>query len=147
MKFEVEIGGDSDGFISFECPYCKSKFKLNVNEYTDDENENIFCPYCGLEKVKSEFYASEVIEQATSIAQNYMFEKINKTFGKMSKNLNRNSILKMKFEPLKKVDIKKIRTDDTVEEQFECGICKKHVKVLYCIGKSNVFCSYCGENI
>lgn len=147
MKFKIEIEGDSEGFVSFECPYCKSEFKLNAEEYKEDEKENIFCPYCGLEKEKNEFYTPEVIEQATNIAKNYMYAEINKAFGKMSKNFNKNSIIKMKYKPLKKVNIENIRTEDTVEEQFECKKCKKHIKVLYCAGKSKVFCSYCGEDI
>lgn len=147
MKFKIEIEGDSEGFVSFECPYCKSEFKLNAEEYKEDENENIFCPYCGLEREKNEFYTSEVIDQATNIAKNYMYEEINKTFGKISKNINRSNIIKIKYKPLKRVWVDDIRTEDTVEEQFKCNNCKKHIKVLYCAGKSKVFCSYCGEDI
>lgn len=147
MEFEIEIEGDSEGFVSFECPYCKSEFKLNAEEYKDDEKERIFCPYCGLEKEKNEFYTSDVIEQATNIAKNYMYEEINKAFGKMSKNFNKNNIIKMEFKPLKKVNVDNIRTEDTVEEQFKCNKCNKHIKVLYCVGKSKVFCSYCGDDI
>ena len=147
MNFEIKIKGDSDGYVAFECPYCKSEFKLNAKEYNDNENEGIYCPYCGLEKEKSEFYTSEVIEQARNIAINYMNEELNKTFGKMSKNFNRNGLIKMEYKPLKKINIKDIKAEDTEEEQFQCGNCNNHVKVLYCAGKSKIFCSYCGEDI
>ena len=148
MEFKVEIEGDSEGYIAFECPYCKSEFKLNAGEYKDcSEQEKIFCPYCGLEIEKESFYTPEVIEQATNMAKNYMLEEINKAFGKMSKEINKSKVVKMEFKPLKKVNVSNIKTEDTVEEQFQCKNCKKHVKVLYCSGKSKVFCSYCGEDI
>ncbi len=126
MKFKVEIEGDSEGYIVFECPYCKSEFKLNAGEYKDcSEQEKIFCPYCGLEKKKESFLYSEVIEQATNMAKkNYMLEEINKAFGKMSKEINKSKVVKMEFKPLKKVNVSNIKTEDTVEEQFQCKIAK-----------------------
>lgn len=100
-----------------------------------------------MEREKNEFYTSKVIDQATNIAKNYMYEEINKASGKMSKNINRSNIIKIKYKPLKRVWVDDIRTEDTVEEQFKCNNCKKHIKVLYCAGKSKVFCSYCGKDI
>ena len=148
MEFKIEIEGDNEGFVAFECPYCKSEFKLNAGEYKEaSEQEKIFCPYCGLEKEKESFYTQEVIDHATNIARNYMIEEINKAFGKMSKEINKSKVIKMKFKPLKEVNVNNIKTIDTVEEQFECKSCYKHVKVLYCTGKSKIFCSYCGGDI
>lgn len=147
MEFKIEIEGDSEGFVSFECPYCESEFKLNAQEYKEDANDKIYCPYCGLAKEKNEFYTKEVIEQANKIAMNHMYDEINKVFGKMSKNTNKNDFIKMKFKPLKKVNVEGIRTEDSVEEPFKCVNCGKSVKVLFCDGKSKIFCSYCGEDI
>lgn len=30
IKFEIEA--DSDGYVSYECPFCKSSFSLEVSE-------------------------------------------------------------------------------------------------------------------
>ena len=145
------IQGDSDGYVIFECPFCESEFKLQAGEYQSEQNPvlDLFCPYCGLTSSKDDFYSKEVIEQIQNIAQNYMVEMINKSFGKMAKSINRSGkgIIKMEFRPLDKIHVKNIETEDAVEDEFECSCCGNHVKVLYCIGKSKIFCGYCGVDI
>ena len=52
-NFTITIQGDSEGYVTFECPYCNSEFKLQAGEYQNDEGnllKNCFCPYCGLAK-------------------------------------------------------------------------------------------------
>ncbi len=149
QNFSIEIQGDSDGYIFLECPHCESEFKLNCNEFQSHDNEfnELFCPYCGLSANRDNFYTKEVIEQAKQIALNYMYEQLNKSFGNMKKSLNKNKYIKMKFKPINKINIEGIKTDDTVEEVFECKHCNNHVKVLYCSGISKVYCSYCGNDI
>lgn len=149
INFEIKVEGDSDGYISFECPHCDSDFKLNADEFQTDNPvySEMYCPYCGLNDEPSKFYTDEVMEQMQTIATNYMYEEINKAFGKMSKNLNKNNFIKMTHKPLKKLNVKDLKTEDGVEEIFECKNCGNHVKVLYCAGASKVFCSYCGEDI
>ena len=120
---------------------------MNAEEYENDENRNIFCPYCGLQKEKNEFYTAEVVEQANNIVSNYIKDELNKVFGKTSKSFNRSGIIQMKYKPLKKVNIENIKTKDSMEEQFKCTKCNKSVKVAYCDGKAKIFCSYCGEDI
>ena len=147
MKVEVKIEGDSDGFIFLQCPYCKSEFKLNIKEFEENRYDEFFCPYCGLKGKNTEFYTDEVKEQFENIIKNYMYDEINKTFGKISKDINRSKVLKMKYKPLKKVNVSDIKTEDATEEQVECNQCKRHMKVLYCVGKSKTFCAYCGDVI
>ena len=109
MEINIRVEGDSEGFVEFECPFCNSEFKLNTQEYNDDESKNLFCPYCGLEDEKNKFYTSEIIEQANNIATNYLYEEINKVFGKMSKSFNKNKMIQVKYRPLKKINIKDIK--------------------------------------
>lgn len=86
-KFYNIYSGDSEGYVTFECPYCNSEFKLQAGEYQNDDEpfEELFCPYCGLAKEKNEFLSAEVIEQAQAIAYNYMVEELKKTFKKNAK--------------------------------------------------------------
>ena len=150
IQFEFTIQGDSDGYVTFACPYCSSEFKLNAGEF-QNENEplhELYCPYCGLSNIISNFYTDEVMENVQAIAMNYMIEKLNKTFGSMKSSLNKNgSVIKMSFKQLEKVYVKELKDKDTVETEFECVCCKHHVKVLYCSGISKIFCSYCGVDI
>ena len=54
-NFTITIQGDSEGYVTFECPYCDSEFKLQAGEYQNDDEpfEELFCPYCGLVKEKN----------------------------------------------------------------------------------------------
>lgn len=50
INFEIKVEGDSDGYVSFECPYCGSDFKLKADEFQTDNPvySEMYCPYCGL---------------------------------------------------------------------------------------------------
>lgn len=92
------IQGDSEGYVTFTCPYCQSDFKLQAGEFQNDEEpfNELFCPYCGLSKEISDFYSKDVIEKARELATNYMIEELNKSFGKLKHSANRrNSVIKM----------------------------------------------------
>ena len=146
VKFEISIEGDSEGYVTFECPFCESEFKLNASEFQDEDNvfADLFCPYCGLTDKVNTFYSKEVVEQAEAIAYNYMMEQINKAF---KKSVKRNKYIKVDFKELKKVNLKELKDKDTTEEIFSCPMCENHVRVLYCAGVSKVFCAYCGVDI
>lgn len=150
IKLSFTIQGDSEGYVTFECPYCGSEFKLQAGEYQDDDRpfEDLFCPYCGLTKDKNSFLSHDVMEQAHALAENYAIEMLNQAFGKMAKSINGSKgILKMTFKPLKKVTTKELVDKDTVETEFRCGCCNHRVKVLYCSGASKIFCPYCGVDL
>lgn len=144
------IQGDSEGYVTFECPFCGSDFKLQAGEIQSDDNpiEELFCPYCGLTKEPRDFYSTEVNEQIEALINNYVAEMLNKSFGKMSRSINRsNGIIKMTYKPLKKVAVKELKDKDTAETEFKCTCCERGVKVLYCAGTAKIFCPYCGVDI
>lgn len=149
MNIEFSIESDSEGYIAFECPFCELQFRLLASEKQNSECEvlELFCPYCGLASDSNNFYTKEVVKQVEAIALNYMYDEINKTFGKMAKRINKSKFIKMEWKPLKKKSIGELISYDSSEEEFECKVCGKHQKVLYCSGKSKIFCSYCGVDI
>lgn len=149
VQFEIKIQGDSEGYITFECPFCGSEFKLKADEFQSEDNSftELYCPYCGLVNEINTFYSKEVMEQARIIAENYMADKINEMFGKFERSVRNNKFVKVEYKKLKKVNTKELKDKDTVEEVMKCSICKNHEKVLYCSGVSKVFCSYCGVDI
>ena len=150
-SFTIAIQGDSEGFVTFECPFCNSEFKLQAGEYQDEDFpvEDLFCPYCGLTREKSTFLSDDVIEQAQALAYNYMVEQLNNSFKKMSRSINKSGhgIVKMTYKPLRKVGTKDLKDKDTVEAEFKCSCCEHRVKVLYCVGASKIFCPYCGVDL
>lgn len=52
VTLSFSIQGESEGCITFECPYCGSEFKFMADEYHDEDMpvDELFCPYCGLIK-------------------------------------------------------------------------------------------------
>ncbi|TBX07376.1 hypothetical protein [Clostridium perfringens] len=149
VNFEIKIDGDSEGYVTFECPFCESEFKLNASEFQNDDNifTELFCPYCGLTDGINKFYSKEVIEQAKAIAYNSMMEQINQMFSDFKRSVRGSKHIKVNFKELKKVNLKELKDKDTVEEIFSCPMCENHVRVLYCAGISKIFCPYCGVDI
>lgn len=150
MNISFTVQGDSEGFVTFECPFCGSEFKLQAGEYQNKNEplEDLFCPYCGLTREKKAFLSKDVIAQIQALAKNYMIDELNKEFKKMSESLNTShSIIKMEYKPLEKVGTKELRDKDTTETEFKCNHCSHRVKVLYCAGASKIFCPYCGVDI
>ncbi len=144
------IQGDSEGYITFECPFCGSEFKLQAGEFQNDDEpfEELFCPYCGLSKGKNEFFTADVREKIKNIIHNQIAEILNKTFSKTYRTVNRsNGIIKVDFKPLKKVAVRELQEIDTAETEFNCSCCNHNVKVVYCSGASKIFCPYCGVDI
>ena len=139
VKFEISIEGDSEGYVTFECPFCESEFKLNADEFQDEDNvfSELFCPYCGLIDKVNKFYSKEVIEQAEAIVVLQLYKLTNTDV----------TDLKIEAEELKKVNLKELKDKDTTEEIFSCPMCENHIRVLYCAGVSKVFCAYCGVDI
>lgn len=35
---ELTVEGDSEGYVTFKCPFCESKFKLNAQGFHDEDN-------------------------------------------------------------------------------------------------------------
>lgn len=144
------IQGDSEGYVTFECPFCGSEFKLQAGQFqnADEPIEELFCPYCGLTKEYDEFFSSEVNEQIDALINNYIADTLNNAFGKMARSINRSKgLIKMTYKPLKKVSIKELTDKDTTETEFKCLCCDRSVKALYCAGASKIFCPYCGVDI
>lgn len=150
IKFKIEIESDNDGYVAFECPFCETIFGLKSNEYQEwlETNNEIYCPCCGLKDNKDNFYTKEVVEQIKQIALNSAYEQINTAFTKMAKSMSNNKYIKMTYKPLKTTRIdNNIKTEESSDEIFECKSCQHHLKVNYIVGKSRIYCSYCGRDI
>ncbi len=149
--FTICIPGDSEGYVTFECPFCGSKFKLQAGEYQSEDAPvtELFCPYCGLTRKDDAFLSQDVIEYARALAENYFIEQLNEAFGKASQSINRSGrgVVKMEYKPLKKVETPELRAIDSSETEFKCSCCERRVKVLYCAGSSKIFCPYCGVDM
>ena len=147
---ELTQFADSDGFVTYECPYCGSVFKLDAEDVNDDDFPimDLFCPYCGLSGEMNRFISSEAQEAIEAMVQNHLADIVNKEFGKMTREINRaGGLIHMEFSPLKKQHVKEVKDNDTVESIFTCDACVKKVKVVPNAGLSKAFCPYCGVDL
>jgi len=97
---------DEEGYTIFQCPFCKSDFKLENEELQNEELTSIYCPYCGLISEKSNFINEDVREQAMILAKNLGIEMLNMMFKRVENNFRSNKHLKFKANPMKKEEEK-----------------------------------------
>ncbi len=143
---------DKEGYLSYECPFCGSRFKLCIDEMINN-NQNctvsdLFCPICGLVAEKSMFISRELRNAAEDKAYNYMADKLNTEFGKLARVLNhKNGLIRMTVKPMINRPEKEVMETEEVETRISCKVCNRSVKLLDCAGVSIAFCPYCGVNI
>jgi predicted RNA-binding Zn-ribbon protein involved in translation (DUF1610 family) len=146
----VTIYADSDGFITFECPYCGSAFKLSAADLNDEDFPilELFCPYCGLAGPPERFISADVMSALETKAHNYAARTLNKAFGGMGKGVNRKKgLIHTSVSPIETFPEEDVSDDDTVESIFTCKACQRDVKVLHNIGMAKAFCPYCGVDL
>lgn len=144
-SFEIEFEGDSEGYVTYECPFCDEQFKLVASEIQDEyvKLEELFCPYCGLVDSLDKFYSKEVVEYIQSFAAEWMMKAIHKNSGLIRGSKN----IKVDFKKVTYTPIGQPIEIDSVEEVFVCKMCEKNEKVLCNIGFSKIFCAYCGGDL
>ena len=146
----ITIYADNDGFITYECPYCGSAFKLSAAYINDDDFpiHELFCPYCGLAGAPERFISADAMGALETKAHNYVARMLNKSFGDMVKSVNRKKgLIHMSFTPIDTLPEEDVSDDDTVESIFTCKACQRNVKVLRNIGMAKAFCPYCGVDL
>jgi len=148
-EISFEVPSDSDGYVTFECPFCQVAFKLRADEFQSDELicDELFCPYCGLTDNADNFYSKEVYDHMEALVENYMVEQLNNAFGGMAKSFNQIKNVKADFTPLSERDVNVLTEQDTAETIFQCNICENHMKVDFYIGASKMYCAYCGVDL
>lgn len=146
----ITIYADSDGFITYECPYCGSAFKLSAADINDEDFPilELFCPYCGLAGSHERFISADVKSALETKAHNYAARTLNKVFGDIGKSVNRKKgLIHMSVTPIETFPEEDVSENDTVESIFTCKACQRDVKVWHNIGMAKSFCPYCGVDL
>ncbi|MGM9978346.1 MAG: hypothetical protein ACI33J_06075 [Clostridium sp.] len=60
----VSKSSDEDNCVSFNCPHCRERFKLEMNDFEEFEGDIMYCPSCGLNDKIGAFYTNDLIEAA-----------------------------------------------------------------------------------
>lgn len=142
IKFNIPA--DSDGYVSFQCPYCGNTFKLHTGECQEDDVIELFCPLCGLVDKPNAFLNDDIVQLAMDKAENLVIDMLN-DFGKdLEKLFGGNSIVKAKSSKMDKKGEKEVYEVDSEEVILELPCCNRHLKVKYSAKESGVICPYCG---
>lgn len=144
VTYEINTHGDSDDFMTFQCPYCNNTFKLDAGECQEDDVIELFCPYCGLVDEPNSFLNDEIIQLAMDKAENYMIDLINDFSKDIERIFKGNSCVKVKTDKICNKAEKEVFEVDTEDVEVKLGCCERHVKVKLSAKESGIICPYCG---
>jgi DNA-directed RNA polymerase subunit RPC12/RpoP len=142
--FELSIPVDDEGYVTFECPYCGIRFKLEAEEFEASSILDLYCPACGLVNEINSFYTSEVIVKAEEIAMNYAIDMINKMFKDLERGSRNNKFIKFKSNRIKKEYGTELYENVDELEITGLNCCSKTVKVRLLDRYIGIYCPYCG---
>jgi hypothetical protein len=146
IKKKIEIPSDSDGFITLECPYCNSRFKLTVDFLEERPIIDLFCPCCGLKHDPSNFLLmrEDVSEQVEIVAHNIVADLLNQFSANLQRNINSKSVKFKAGSPIPSEAEKSLWEREEMEDlTLKC--CDVRVKVKY-PQHDCIYCPECGVN-
>jgi sarcosine oxidase delta subunit len=141
---QISIPTDSDGFLSFECPFCEERFKLAANEVQEDDVFVLHCPICGLNDDAQSFLSSGVIEAAQTAAMNLAYDAINEAMKGWERRSRSSDLIRFKAGSPLKHEPEKVLIEDEAFELHEFACCDRSAKVQPIDEVAGVYCPYCG---
>lgn len=137
---EVNIGTDTDGFLSQECPSCIQRFKVKPGEGSDEPIS--YCPHCGHNGQEC-WHTPEQVEYAQSVAIDTVVAPELKKLQRQMKRAS-NGFFKINLDlNLPKPSDSPIETDEPLAIlHFPC--CDETVKLRK---QEQHFCIICGTEI
>lgn len=144
MNLEISIPLDEDGFIEMECDFCKNRFMLHQDVYSDESNLHFFCPICGLPNQINTFYCSEVLEAIEQKVLNYAYEEIDKHLSRAFKGFNKNGLIKMSVKKQHKALEKELYQPINKYIKTHADCCKIDIKLLEFDAEIGTYCPICG---
>ena len=142
-KFEISVKSDEDGFILLQCSLCGEFFKLLANDLNDEDNINIWCPYCGLNGKK--YFTEEVLDIGLKIAQNEVNNIIYQTFKDFERKTKNNKFISFKCGKKPQEEIItpiRPRIENLEIIKYEC--CKAKAKIRPVSIYTGSYCPLCG---
>jgi hypothetical protein len=145
IKKKIEIPSDSDGFITLECPYCSSRFKLTVDFLEERSIIDLFCPCCGLKHDPVNFLMrGDVLEQVDIVAHNIVADILNQFSSNLERSINSQSV-KFKAGRAIPLEPEKRLWEREEMEALTLKCCDILIKVKY-LQHDCIYCPECGVN-
>lgn len=140
----VRVPGDSDGYVTFQCPFCDNRFKLSAQDAYREDLIFVFCPYCGLQKDPNYFLSDEVVEHLQTLAANEAKKIVNQFVKDLDKTFQGNQFIKFKASRPLKLETENLLFEREEMEVSECRYCEFSAKVKPSSAVTGVYCPYCG---
>lgn len=146
MSFEISIPCDDDGYLMLTCPACSEDFKVLGDDFQDDAVLELYCPYCGLSASTNDYLPKDVMEAAYREAENQAMKMIEKSLGKMTKEINKSGFMKAEVKSKFKENAKKELIAENNMKPIKLKCCEKEIRIQDSIPHSVFYCCYCGVN-
>lgn len=122
----IQLPMDSDGFIEYKCPFCNKRFRLNTNEFSNQNRDDLMCVYCGLSSEVKKFMPENIDRFLQESVAQYVQNKLNKAMKKINFKSN---FLEVKYKPGKKIEPTNVHFDENISSIIRCGKCNNELKV------------------
>lgn len=142
--YHVRVRSDSEGCVTFQCPFCDNRFKLSAQDAHKEDLIFVFCPYCGLQKNLNDFLSDEVVEHLQTLAANEVKKILNQSLKKLQRSFQGNQFIKVKAGKPLKLETENLLFEREEMELTECRYCGFSTKVKALLAVAGVYCPYCG---
>lgn len=142
--FSIRVPTDEDGYVTFQCPFCSSLFKLMVEEFERDSVWDFYCPCCGLKDGSASFLPDKIHEQSEIIAMNYMRELINNSMKNLERDFRSYPHVSFSSGSPMEIEPEKLLYEQELMRSFTLACCKMSVKLKHEMIDLPRYCPYCG---
>jgi len=144
FEYRVELPADSEGYVSFQCPFCGYRFKLSAPEFTAAEGVQLYCPACGLSSAPDTFTTDEVKQCALEVVKGMMAGKVNTMFDDFARRASRDNGITVKRGSRlpDRTPSPPGEPEDMTVVSFAC--CGRSAKVDSASAHVAFYCPYCG---
>lgn len=150
-EIPIEFTSDEKGYYDRQCQNekCGYIFKIHMEDWKEKvSDEQVFCPMCGHTAPSDEWYTHEQIEAiqeiASSYAESYISNELNKMFGKMARSTRGNKYVQITYNPGKKISF--VNNPIGQRSEWELEITCEECRTRYSVIGSAYFCPCCGHN-
>ena len=142
----MPIPTDDSSFGSFNCPFCRERFKLAAIEVQDSLVVVIHCPICGMNHERGRFMSLDAMDAARIVGRNLAREMVSdlvKDFGKSFRNTKNVRFTRPRRRPLK-MEPERTLVESIDLEHLDLSCCDRSVKVRVLDQAAGIYCPYCG---
>lgn len=139
IPMNLSVPTDDDGFITFQCPSCSSRFGLNGEEFKDKDCPHLFCPSCGIEHASGDF-----LETIDEIKKQIEVATINAFTKELERSFKNNKNISVKAGKPLKVEVENTSTETGELEIADVACCQSIIKVESLVKELGIYCPFCG---